>query len=51
MIDSQKRFEETKPDLATTEDIANVKADIIKWMFHFWLCQMASMVAILKMLL
>ncbi len=29
-------------------EIANVKAEIIKWMFLFWIGQLASLIAILK---
>ena len=32
-----KRLEEKTNVFATKEDIANVKADIIKWMFIFWM--------------
>jgi hypothetical protein len=28
--------------LATKEDVANAKADTIKWMFIFWIGQMAA---------
>lgn len=62
----EKKFEEKKDILATKEDLANIKADlmveiekvrtemqnikadIIKWMFLFWLGQLASFVAILQ---
>lgn len=30
------KFEEAKQYLATKEDLAKQKADIIKWMFIFW---------------
>ncbi|MBI3599596.1 MAG: hypothetical protein HY097_03010 [Nitrospinae bacterium] len=30
-------------------EIANVKAEIIKWMFLFWIGQLASLIAILKL--
>jgi hypothetical protein len=29
-------------NLATKEDVANVKAEIIKWMFIFWIGQIAA---------
>jgi hypothetical protein len=29
-------------------EISNVKAEIIKWMFLFWIGQLASLIAILK---
>ncbi|MDX2001210.1 MAG: hypothetical protein SFW35_02185 [Chitinophagales bacterium] len=31
-----KKFDEAKQYLATKEDLAQTKADIIKWMFIFW---------------
>jgi hypothetical protein len=54
-------FEERKNDFATKEDIAKLegrletkiaesKADIIKWMFIFWIGQLASVIAIVKLL-
>ncbi len=30
---------------ATKEDLANVKSDMIKWMFIFWITQMISLFA------
>ncbi len=62
----EKKFEDKKDILATKEDLANfktdlmveiekvrtemqkMKADIIKWMFLFWLGQLASLMAILQ---
>ncbi len=39
----------TKEDLAKLEvKIASSKADIIKWMFIFWIVQLASFIAIAK---
>ena len=50
-----KELEEKKDLLATKQDIANLeiklekaKADIIKWMFLFWVGQLASLIAILQ---
>jgi predicted Holliday junction resolvase-like endonuclease len=54
-----QKFEESKQMLATKEDIAKLegkletkiaetKADMIKWMFIFWIGQMAATVAIVK---
>ena len=51
-----------KQSLATKEDIANlrgelrteiamVKADMIKWMFIFWIGQLAASIAIAKFLI
>ena len=56
----EKKFEDKKDILATKEDLANLKtelmvqiektrSDIIKWMFLFWIGQLASLIAILKM--
>ncbi len=46
----------TRQDISVTkailkEDIANTKAEIIKWLFVFWLGQMASTIAIVKFML
>ena len=43
-----RKLEEKKDVLATKEDIANLRADIIKWMFLFWIGQLASLLAILQ---
>lgn len=54
-----RKLAEKKDVLATKEDLANVKADlevkieqvrsdIIKWMFIFWIGQLASLTAILQ---
>ncbi|WP_310380994.1 hypothetical protein [Flavobacterium sp.] len=37
----ERTFEKEKDVLATKEDLANVKSDIIKWMFIFWIGQIA----------
>ncbi len=34
-----RKFDEAKQTLATKEDIANTKAELIKWMFIFWMGQ------------
>ncbi len=44
----EKKFEDKKDILATKTDLANMKADIIKWMFLFWIGQLASLIAILQ---
>ncbi|MBF0556686.1 MAG: hypothetical protein HQK96_19390 [Nitrospirae bacterium] len=31
-------------------DVSNIKAEIIKWMFLFWIGQTAAMIAIIKFL-
>ena len=46
-----KKFEDAKQLLATKEDLANVKSEIIKWMFIFWIGQMAATVAIIKLMI
>lgn len=50
-----KRLDEKKDILASKQDIANLelkieqtRSDIIKWMFLFWLGQLASLSAILQ---
>ncbi len=45
-----KKFDDAKQLLSTKEDMVNVKADIIKWMFIFWVGQLAATVAIIKLL-
>lgn len=37
----KKTFDKEKDVLATKEDLANAKSDIIKWMFIFWIGQIA----------
>ena len=58
----EKKFEEKKDLLATKGDVAllkedialvrqelaNTKAEIVKWMFLFWIGQLASLIAILQ---
>jgi hypothetical protein len=55
----EKKLEQKKDELATKLDLANTKAelelkieqiksDIIKWMFLFWIGQLASLIAILQ---
>jgi len=42
-LDLFKIFEAAKTNaLATKEDVANAKADMIKWMFIFWIGQIAA---------
>jgi len=43
-----KKLAEKQDILATKADLANMKADIIKWMFLFWIGQLASLIAILQ---
>lgn len=44
-----KRLEQVKSELKT--DIANTKADLIKWMFIFWIGQFASIVGVITAIL
>ncbi len=51
----QSKFEEKKGDFATKEDLANLKVEMergfkdqLKWMFIFWIGQLASFIAIAK---
>jgi hypothetical protein len=48
-------FREKEDDLTkrlmTKQDGAELKAEMIKWMFLFWITQMAATVAIVKFLL
>jgi hypothetical protein len=44
-----KEFDAKKDSLATKEDLANVRSDVIKWMFIFWVGQLAAMIAIVKL--
>ena len=44
-----KKFEEAKTTLATKEDVANSRAEIIKWMFIFWASQLIAMITFLKL--
>ena len=54
------KFEEAKSILSTKEDLANLrgelkteiansKADLIKWMFIFWASQLIAMITFLKL--
>jgi hypothetical protein len=45
----EKEFDAKKDSLATKEDLANVRSDVIKWMFIFWVSQLAAMIAIVKL--
>lgn len=40
-------FDNKREILSTKEDLANVKADIIKWMFIFWIGQIGVIIALL----
>jgi len=43
-----KKFDDAKELLATKRDLAENKAEIIKWMFIFWIGQLATFIAIAK---
>ncbi len=45
---ADKKLAEKQDILATKADLANMKADIIKWIFLFWIGQLASLIAILQ---
>jgi hypothetical protein len=58
---TEKKHEEKMDILATKEDIMKlgedmrvemreIKSDMIKWMFIFWIGQLAAMIAIIKMI-
>jgi hypothetical protein len=40
------KFDEAKQTLATKEDLANTKVDLIKWMVGFWVAQMAAIIGL-----
>jgi hypothetical protein len=40
-------LENNTKNLSTKEDLANVKIEIIRWMFVFWVGQLASMIGII----
>lgn len=42
------RLKDFKDIFATKEDLANTRADLIKWMFIFWASQLAATFAFLK---
>ena len=44
----EKKLAEKQDILATKADLANMKAEIIKLMFLFWIGQLASLIAILQ---
>jgi len=49
----EKEFDGKRDVLATKEDLAreigNSKSEVIKWMFIFWVGQLAAMIAIVKL--
>jgi hypothetical protein len=40
------KFNDAKQSLATKEDLANTKVDLIKWMVGFWIAQMAAIIGL-----
>ena len=50
--DTNLKILATKEDVAKVENkIANTKAELIKWMFIFWIGQLASFIAIAKFII
>ena len=45
----RKQEEDLSKRLMTKQDGADIKAEIIKWMFLFWIGQIAALVAIAKL--
>lgn len=39
---AEQKYSEKKETLATKEDLSSTRADIIKWMFIFWIGQIAA---------
>lgn len=39
---AEQKYVEKKDVLATKQDLSEAKADIIKWMFIFWIGQLAA---------
>lgn len=48
---AEAKYLEKRDVLATKEDLANTKTDIIKWMFIFWIGQIGVLSAIMFALL
>lgn len=46
----EKAVDEKTDVLATKQDLAETKADIIKWMFIFWVGLLGAVIAITKLL-
>lgn len=45
-VKAEAKYLEKKDVLATKEDIANTKVDLIKWMVGFWVAQMAAIIGL-----
>ncbi len=48
---AEEKYLQKKDTLATKQDISEAKADVIKWMFIFWIGQLAATTGILFALL
>ena len=42
----ESKYQEKKDVLATKQDLAETKVDLIKWMVGFWIVQMAAIVGL-----
>lgn len=50
--DQQKEILASKSDIADVkQEVSNVKADLIKWMFIFWIGQILAVLAIVNFIL
>ncbi len=47
-LDVQTVLQEWAKHLATKADVAELKAELMRWMFIFWVGQMAATIAIVK---
>jgi hypothetical protein len=43
---AEAKYQEKKDVLATKEDIATSKVDLIKWMIGFWVVQMGAIIGL-----
>jgi hypothetical protein len=50
-INLEKRLEERKDNIASKSDLHSVKAEMIKWMFIFWVGQIIVNIALLVLFL
>lgn len=44
-----EKFKDAKAELTTKADLAEVKAELLKWMFIFWVGQVGVLVALLAL--
>lgn len=47
----EDRLRDARESMATKADLANLKAELLKWMFLFWVGQIAAVAAIVKVFL